>query len=563
MKIKPTLNILKKESSNKLRPLYWISQLQFEKRLVKTRKLIKIWFFHSTRYQKIKTKLKKFPDPRYYYKKYRPAHRLYKHIKFKYKVFNIFNIRLFKNYFTFKKEAQSKIHFLNFKSKNKKFKKLLFRNFFRLKGLVKFIKKKYLGRKRRLKRFLKKNSKNNIIFNRIQARNKRKMKVRLRKRYLRKKFNKKFKMKVNYKPVIYFIKKIIVKKLQYFEFKKKSVDLRAKAKIIRKMKNLFEIEDNKNSKSIIDERRFLGNIAFHNIWITFFHRYNLKKLKKTLSEKMFKNLNQFLNHYKNNILGNTFIIYYFYNFFNFKSIYLKKKTNKFRKLGPKKYSTLITISYNHIASFINIIKNHSLFLKKTFYNNYLKQIILKKKIKQNINNSKNLVKILSKEKCGSEKILISFKEKVFFLRKEELLVQLKKKKFFFFLNKAFREYTRKKNKTKMTDEIALEELEKEKEYMNQNKEIINKELQFLKLKETVYSNLRKKHSFLKTKLLTNKFMKKHSIFKSFNIKIFKGEEFIYYKSFYTWIFVKNLFNKTIYKKLFNPYNVWIFFLIML
>ena len=32
------------------------------------------------------------------------------------------------------------------------------------------------------------------------------------------------------------------------------------------------------------------------------------------------------------------------------------------------------------------------------------------------------------------------------------------------------------------------------------------------------------------------------------------------KSLYLWFFIKNSFNKIIYRKLFNPYNVWLFFI---
>ena len=96
-------------------------------------------------------------------------------------------------------------------------------------------------------------------------------------------------------------------------------------------------------------RRLRGKISFVNIWITFFHKYNLRKLRLTISRKNFLKLDNFIYHW-NNILGQkSFSLYFLYSFYIFRTAFVKKRGKNFAYFNSKNDCLLVNISYIHIV----------------------------------------------------------------------------------------------------------------------------------------------------------------------------------------------------------------------
>ena len=109
-------------------------------------------------------------------------------------------------------------------------------------------------------------------------------------------------------------------------------------------------------------RRLRGKISFVNIWITFFHKYNLRKLRLTISRKNFLKLDNFIYHW-NNILGQkSFSLYFLYSFYIFRTAFVKKRGKNFAYFNSKNDCLLVNISYIHIVFFLLYVYSFKIFL---------------------------------------------------------------------------------------------------------------------------------------------------------------------------------------------------------
>ena len=109
-------------------------------------------------------------------------------------------------------------------------------------------------------------------------------------------------------------------------------------------------------------RRLRGKISFVNIWITFFHKYNLRKLRLTISRKNFLKLDNFIYHWKNILDQKMFSLYFLYSFYVFKIAFSKKRGKKFTYFNSKNDYLLINVSYTHIIFFLLYIYSFKTFL---------------------------------------------------------------------------------------------------------------------------------------------------------------------------------------------------------
>ena len=109
-------------------------------------------------------------------------------------------------------------------------------------------------------------------------------------------------------------------------------------------------------------RRLRGKISFVNIWITFFHKYNLRKLRLTVSRKNFTKLNNFIYHWKNILDQKVFSLYFLYSFYIFRTAFVKKRGRNFASFTSKDSFLLVNISYTQIVFFLLYIYFFHIFI---------------------------------------------------------------------------------------------------------------------------------------------------------------------------------------------------------
>lgn len=287
----------------------------------------------------------------------------------------------------------------------------------------------------------------------------------------------------------------------------------------------------------------------------------MKKLNQTVSGRKLKKLKNYLNHWKNALVQKTFFLYYLYNFFSFRSISVKRLNRSFKIPGKVKDIILISISYKDIAFFLLILKNFYYFLNKLFYKSLKEQNANKfLKILGGENSLVGLIKYNKFiKKYNTNNFLQNCKYRANFSHTEKLIFRFVKNKYTYFVKKEIIIKKLENAKILITKDLLDELLLKDKSiYTKYNKFIVAQESNLLNVKNAINTSLTLKFDNLKFEPYKRSKTKNYNIFKNLT-SIPKGIEVRFLKNFYTWIFVKNLFNKTIYNKLFNPYNIWLFF----
>ena len=149
---------------------------------------------------------------------------------------------------------------------------------------------------------------------------------------------------------------------------KSSCKLNLKYTKLKKILKMKKRKQRKNNFNVFMKttkkraRRLRGKISFVNIWITFFHKYNLRKLRLTIARKNFTKLDNFIYHWKNLLDQKMFSLYFLYSFYIFRTVFVKKRAKNFAYFNPKDKCLLVNISYNHIVFFLLYISFFKTFL---------------------------------------------------------------------------------------------------------------------------------------------------------------------------------------------------------
>ena len=175
-------------------------------------------------------------------------------------------------------------------------------------------------------------------------------------------------------------------------------------------------------------RRLRGKISFVNIWITFFHKYNLRKLRLTISRRNFAKLDNFIYHWKNILDQKTFSLYFLYSFYSFRIAFVKKRGKKFANFSTKDSTLLVNISYNQIVFFLLYIYSFKIFLNISLLKlqsnlSFEKEVLFINKTKSFAN---NLV-LLEDKKVGF--VNFDYKKKKCFKKQNRKFSLLKHKNF--------------------------------------------------------------------------------------------------------------------------------------
>ena len=173
-------------------------------------------------------------------------------------------------------------------------------------------------------------------------------------------------------------------------------------------------------------RRLRGKISFVNIWITFFHKYNLRKLRLTISRKNFVKLDSFIYHWKNILDQKVFSLYFLYSFYIFRIAFVKKRGKKFAYFNKKNNILLVNICYDQIIFFLLYIYSFKIFLninllKLQSQSIFDKDILFVNKNKLFVNNL-----VLLEDRKSS---FISSIHKKSYLKQNDKFSLLKQKKF--------------------------------------------------------------------------------------------------------------------------------------
>lgn len=110
--------------------------------------------------------------------------------------------------------------------------------------------------------------------------------------------------------------------------------------------------------------------AFSNCWITFFHRYYLKRIASTGSRRLKKYSTKFKNYWIYLQQQYEFSFYYWFSYYAFRSAY--KKLGKSKSLFVNALETVLIVSvpYLKMVAFLHLIKTYSKSFKQVLYRLY-------------------------------------------------------------------------------------------------------------------------------------------------------------------------------------------------
>lgn len=589
------LNNIIETNDQKLRPLKLLFKIQFGQNVRFRNKLIKNWIKNTKNYKRRRQiGFVKPPHPRYHYKRLRPSLKFYRLIFLKFKPYNFLKIKFFFGHIGWLKNSRNKKKKISLKKKKISFKKKKIS--FKILDPEEFDMQELLIQK---ENFLSKNPNPKVPYHHRNSRERK------------------------------------------FVNQQSNFERRRRQRVIQKIKReyFFKLLVLKSYEPRYNLR---GRIFFVNSWINFFHKFNLKKLKTTVSKNNFFNsdLKKFIKCWKNLLDQKIFCIYSLYSFYVFKSVFLKKKKQKKHLYFYNKDNILlISISYNHFSFFINL-----LYILKLFFNENLLRLYKKKENKKiflrmsegdRLKNLKNNIKVIEKKICEllelKKKKREKMKKKKAYKKAKALekaskktikIKYIKKTNFLKFKNKTFFHifyfycffiYFKKYNLSCLQElrknifskllsnqilrnnlerisffnfilennlSIALNSpLEKQKfaqilSFQKSKKNNFNEISYFFRKTilnffskektKTLKTNSVDRISFLLYKLINKNKNKKHwKLFFVLKKKQKVSELYTkknYLRDLYLWLFLKNSFNKIIYRKLFNPYNVWLFFI---
>lgn len=248
---KTPINLFTNKTEN-LRPLKASFKIQFAMRFSKKQKFVKIWLYHSKKYDQLNTSVKKILHPKYYFKRFRIAYKLYLSYCLNYKIINLFKCQQFITFMTIVKKDLLNSFVRDFNKVYINLKRLIRRYFLRQRNLNGCLIKKFIIKSPR-RPFKKRGIK---LKSYIDRRKEKIAKLKIKQREKRK-YNKYFKPqgiglrpKLNLRPLVRYIQKSINFTREKIYLASQKREKKIKRKIENKVRILLKLEKEVKKKRL-------------------------------------------------------------------------------------------------------------------------------------------------------------------------------------------------------------------------------------------------------------------------------------------------------------------------